>query len=205
MPGSYSQFGQDVKVLDHHNHKVGGYYVEIGVHDGKRNSNTYILDKEYQWDGLCVDPFMKNMEERTCIQANVALGSEPGDSVPFVGLGKGLGGIKSFATSENHNNMHHHKTREFDETSVVVRTPQSVLLEACTPTTIDYLSLDVEGAEMDILKSFPHDTYCVALWSIETNNDKGKEREMEEFMASKGYTFEGHDKAVDHMFSKKCS
>tara|TARA_B100001093_G_scaffold371867_1_gene356827 strand:+ start:340 stop:510 length:171 start_codon:yes stop_codon:yes gene_type:complete len=42
--------------------KKNGTYLEIGVYDGEKNSNTYILDKDYNWKGVCVDPFMKNME-----------------------------------------------------------------------------------------------------------------------------------------------
>lgn len=46
------------------------------------------------------------------------------------------------------------------------------------------MSLDVEGVEMDILKSFPFDKYCVKYATIETNNNKEKEKEMEEFMTT---------------------
>lgn len=84
---------------------------------------------------------------------------------------------------------------------VPVRTPEDVFTEANLPSTIDYMSLDVEGSEMDILKSFPFDKYCVKYATIETNNNKQKE--MEEFITQRGYKFEGH-KEVDHIFSNIC-
>ena len=62
------------------------------------------------------------------------------------------------------------------------------------------MSLDVEGAEMDILKSFPFDKYCIKYATIETNNEKEKEKELEEFMRKRGYKFEGPYK-TDHIFS----
>jgi len=44
----------------------------------KEGNNTYVLDKDYNWKGVCIYPFMKNMKNRTCQQFNVALGSKPG-------------------------------------------------------------------------------------------------------------------------------
>ena len=56
MKMSYSQFGQDLKVLSYHNNKSNGYFIEIGAGDGVLESNTYLLEKKYGWNGICVDP-----------------------------------------------------------------------------------------------------------------------------------------------------
>ena len=57
---------------------------------------------------------------------------------------------------------------------------------------IDYLSLDVEGGEMDVLRAFPWAEYTVALLTVETNDDAAKETELRAYMAEQGYTFLGH-------------
>jgi FkbM family methyltransferase len=200
---SYSQYGQDLKALKHVNHKRNGYYIEIGVHDGKSNSNTYLMDTQYGWKGVCIDPFMANMGERSCTQYYTALGSTPGKA-SFSGAGNGIGGLTEFSTSDTHNKRHTQQTRTFDTQTVQVATPQDVFKDANVPSTIDFMSLDVEGAEMDVLKAFPFQKYCVRFAAIETNNDESKEHEMREFMKKQGYAFAGHEH-VDDYYTKECN
>ena len=53
---SFSQIGQDKRVLDFYQNKKNGYFVEVGANDGKRLSNTYLLEKDYNWKGICIEP-----------------------------------------------------------------------------------------------------------------------------------------------------
>jgi len=85
--------------------------------------------------------------------------------------------------------------------SVQTRTPRELLAAARAPTVIDYLSLDVEGAEMEILRAFPFDEYRVLFATIETNNDAAKEDEMRTFMESVGHVFLGHTGNDDYYAS----
>jgi FkbM family methyltransferase len=203
---SRAQFGQDLLALDHHSHKRNGTYLEIGVHDGENINNTVLMDQEYGWKGICVDPFMKNMEHRSCKKFYTALGSEPGEADFRYGDNENnhspLSGLDKFVTTDD-NKMWKEKVKDYKIKKVQVRTPEDVFKEANLPSIIDYMSLDVEGSEIDILKSFPFDKYCVKYATIETNNDKAKEKEMEEFMIKRGYKFEGHQE-VDHIFTNSC-
>ena len=175
---SRAQFGQDLWALEYHNHKRDGTYLEIGVHDGESGNNTVLMDQEYGWSGVCIDPFMDHMEDRSCQKFYVALGSEPGEAdfrYGDNGEHSVLAGLDKFASTDD-NKMWKDKVGGFEMKKVQVRTPEDVFAEANLPSTIDYMSLDVEGAEMDILKSFPFDKYCVKYATIETNNDKDKEK-----------------------------
>ena len=78
--------------------------------------------------------------------------------------------------------MWYDKINNLPKNEVLVRKPSDVLKETNLPKVIDYMSLDVEGSEMDILKVFPFNKYCIKYATIETNNDKKKEKEMESFM-----------------------
>lgn len=61
MKKSYSQIGQDLFVLNHYNNKRNGYYVDIGSYDGVNFSNTYLLEKDYDWIGICIEPKSKTI------------------------------------------------------------------------------------------------------------------------------------------------
>mmetsp|Transcript_24019 Transcript_24019/g.39731 ORF Transcript_24019/g.39731 Transcript_24019/m.39731 type:complete len:115 (-) Transcript_24019:157-501(-) len=85
---------------------------------------------------------------------------------------------------------------------VQTRTPLEVLRAADAPSVIDYLSLDVEGSEMDILRAFPFEQFTILFATIETNDDVTKERELRNFMHERGYTFLGHAGTDDYFAYK---
>mgnify|MGYP001445796778 CR=1 FL=1 len=47
---------QDKWIIDLTNAKTDGYFVEAGAADGIRSSNTYVLEKHLNWQGICVEP-----------------------------------------------------------------------------------------------------------------------------------------------------
>ncbi len=53
---SYAQLNQDRNVLNHYNQLKHGYFVDVGAHDGITLSNTYLLEKYYEWSGICIEP-----------------------------------------------------------------------------------------------------------------------------------------------------
>mgnify|MGYP003953788659 CR=1 FL=1 len=205
---SKSQFKQDEWVIKHFNGKRDGVYLEIGTNNGEIDNNTTVLEKEYNWKGVCIDPLMYNVKNRSCKKFRVALGSKPGITKYMTSVDNkhGLSGISEFVKSKYNNKVWADRLNEegvTKEIDVEVRTPIDVLEESKIPNVIDYMSLDVEGAEMNILKSFPFDKYCIRYSTIETNDDKNKETELRNFMKSKGYKFVKHE-GVDDVFSNDC-
>ena len=57
---SKSQLKQDLNVLEYYNFKKRGYFVDIGASDGISLSNTYMLEKDYNWNGICVEPILND-------------------------------------------------------------------------------------------------------------------------------------------------
>jgi hypothetical protein len=55
IPGSFSQAHQESFVVNVLNHKTNGYYVELGAGWGIYNSNTFLLESKYSWQGLSID------------------------------------------------------------------------------------------------------------------------------------------------------
>jgi hypothetical protein len=74
---SKSQIGQDVFVATASKFKKNGYFIEIGSADGLYNSNTYLLEKKYNWRGLLIEPnvnwFNKKISRNKSLTINSAI------------------------------------------------------------------------------------------------------------------------------------
>ena len=64
--------------------------------------------------------------------------------------------------------------------------PLYSMLLAMNRTTVDYFSLDVEGNELDVLKTIPFDKVDIKVMSVEILHGPGKAA-LKEFLISKGY------------------
>ena len=185
---------QDVHCLQFLGGKSGGYYVEVGVADACYHNNTWLLDDAFGWRGLCIDPLATNIEARTrsgrTIHFGVALAGECGTAE--FSVNGAYSGLTEFACSMEHNAKWAGQARSYQTTTVPTRTPLQALEAGGAPSVIDYLTVDVEGAEMEVLRAFPFERYAVRFATIETNGDARKERELRSFMRDRGLDFLGH-------------
>jgi FkbM family methyltransferase len=148
---------QDQWVVEKTEGRVGGYYVEIGAHDGKRHSNTLTLEQSFGWKGLLVEPnpnlFEKLVSSRSHARnqfADVAIGPSNKSGENFA-LGDAYGGLTRYMSQQW---LDGHEFHQSPITQVDTITLQSLFEAYKVPEYIDYLSLDVEGAELAILESF---------------------------------------------------
>jgi len=179
---SLSQQGQDYWVINEVFHrKRNGYFVEIGSADGVRINNTYLLEKHYGWTGLCIEPnpeYFKILEKtRDTICLNVCVDEVYG-RVEFF-LGELHGGI---VESHSYNLAPKREAIE-DQLITIEAFPLADLLKKNNaPKVIDYLSIDVEGAETRILNKFPFDEYRFLSMSVERPGE-----ELQETLKKNGY------------------
>lgn len=160
-----AQAGQDAWVINEvHNRLKRGYFVEIGSHDGLELSNTYLLEKRYGWSGLCIEAnpvtFEQLQKTRVATCLNVCV-DQSGGWVDFR-LDGMMGGIKE---------CHDSNTEDRNKLDSVIRLRTETLLTLLednnAPCQIDYLSIDVEGAEDRILSNFDFDRYRFLAITIE--------------------------------------
>tara|TARA_R110000824_G_scaffold231335_2_gene419123 strand:+ start:5639 stop:6256 length:618 start_codon:yes stop_codon:yes gene_type:complete len=169
----YSQLGQDEWVLETLNYKRNGFFIEIGAYDGIHLSNTYALEKDFGWNGICVEcnpevipQLRKNrrcdIEEKPVIHLNDI-------DFPFYSHSED----KTLSSLALNGCVIDNTTGEPLEAQHTLRTIDidTLLKNHNAPVDIDYISVDTEGAELSIVSTFDFKRYNVACWTIEHNND----------------------------------
>jgi FkbM family methyltransferase len=204
-----SQHHQDEFIINYFNGKKNGVFVDIGAHDGITLSNTYVLEKEYGWAGICVEPmphqYKALIECRDCITVNCAIydknGIEKFTMVEYDGYPDMLSGISKDITI-------HHMSGILSESSRMgaqlkyVEVPTRILQEILDENNIleiDYLSVDVEGAELKVMKSIDFNKTSIKV--IDFENGEGTSQ-VRDYLISKGYSFYKR-LGIDDIFIKK--
>jgi FkbM family methyltransferase len=175
-----SQIGQDRWVGEKMFPGVlDGYFVDVGSGDGFTDSNTWALEQR-GWKGICVDPFPKNMESRTCQMFKEVVGSVAGQKVTFAQAGD-IGGIT------DHLGRWKSYTKDAATVELITVTLEDILRRAAAPSFIHFVSLDIEGAELEALRGFPFDRHSVGSFAIEHNLEEPKRTQIEQFLRERGY------------------
>ncbi len=192
VPKRMSDRGQDRWVIDEvFGGRKGGFFVELGAYDGFSESNTFVMEKRYGWDGLCIEPnpinFRKLTEvyKRQCTCVQLAVDPVPGQ-LEFVLDGQRSGLILDEAdNSPTKRGSSVEAARAKNRVQTVETLPLADLFDRYdVPPVIDYLSLDVEGSETRILRDFPFDRYRFLTMTIERPTP-----ELNEILFRNGYHF----------------
>jgi FkbM family methyltransferase len=161
----YSQLGQDRYVINFLNGKRNGYFVEIGVGNGEHNSNTCLLEREYGWTGILCEPnpqFIPQIKNnRTAKLETCPVWKISGEKMQF-SICSELSGF-----SQSFNEKRDRKVK--NKIDLYTISLNDVLQKHQSPTNIDYISLDTEGSEYDIISTFDFNQYNIKIWSIEHN------------------------------------
>jgi FkbM family methyltransferase len=186
-----SQANQDLFVL-YFAHYAGkkGFYVEIGAGDGVHISNTYLLEKA-GWQGIIVDPVnysSGNIKLRKCTKDNRAVYSKSGLKLPFLAVEN----IPQFLDqTENWSGILEHigpynKTLPNKIIDVETVSLNDLLEQHKAPSKIDYISIDTEGSEFEIISNFDFNKYDVEIFTIEHNGANFR-NDMVTLLNSRGY------------------
>lgn len=182
---------QDAWILYETKHKSGGYFVDFGATDGMHINNSYILEKEYGWNGIVAEPnpvwHSSLLSSRSCSVCLDCVWTETGMELEFLSTElPELSTIKGFGEDDEHfiRRMSHSviKTKTISLTDL--------LKKYNAPFNIDYLSIDTEGTELDILSSFFNEsssTYNIDYITVEHNYVNGIRNNIHNLLSSYGY------------------
>lgn len=180
-----SQLGADDWILSKFEKGFKGYFIDVGAADGFSISNTLKLEWN-GWKGLAIDAFPRNFEKRTnTVVEQAVLSSVPDVQVTFMIPTEYLdfGGIvNNLGTHRDTLQTVHHTTVEL-KTSVL----SDIMLKHRVPLVIDYMNLDIEGSEYEVLKTFPFDKYVVKHVTVEHNFEEPKRTNVKTLLENKGF------------------
>ena len=199
---SFSQFGQDLIVINYYNKKRDGYFLEIGASDGILISNCYTLEKNLGWSGICVEvipyKFEQLQKNRNCICINKAIFNKSNESVKFSIHKYGEHNEDGISGITDYLDKHKEKVLK-NETQIDVETLSLVdlLTQNNAPPLIDYLSLDTEGTELEILQSNDYKKYNFGFISVEHNFIEPRRTKIKKLLCDNNYKFFGSKNADD--------
>jgi FkbM family methyltransferase len=192
-----SQYGQDTFIVELLEAKRNGYFLDVGASNGLDSSNTYLLERNFGWSGLCIEPntrfFDQLVRNRRCRSVNACLYDRVGE-VEFLEAAGSLGGVVAdfhprqlaFAMKVEHLRLD--AQGGLPLVCKKTTTLAAVLDGAGAPPVIDYWSLDVEGAELRLLTSFPFDRYTFNVLTVEHNRATARFA-IRRFLEARGYEF----------------
>lgn len=195
----YSQIGQDKTVLDYYKNKTDGYFVDIGAYDGVNISNTYAMEK-LGWKGICVEPipdlFTKLKANRNCILYNVAIDKDSDKILTFVDADYLSGDIERLNTERC---KYYNPNNTGLDNTIKVKTLNftKMLDESNAPNFIEFLSLDTEGSEYDILCGLDFNKYKFGYISVEHNFLEPARSNIRTLLLQNGYVFKKENQFDD--------
>jgi FkbM family methyltransferase len=185
---SKSQICQDLLTLFITNNKENGYFVEFGATNGITLSNTYLLEKSHQWTGIVAEP-AKNwhnqlLRNRNCIIDTRCVWTETGKQLTFHESEVG-----ELSTIDIFSNNDKHATARSPGKNYLVDTISldDLLSTHNAPNIIDYLSIDTEGSEFDILNKFDFQKHKFNIITVEHNFTESREK-INILLKINGYT-----------------
>lgn len=161
----HSQVGQDWLVASILGCKSNGYFVDLAANHPSRGSNSLMLERDFKWNGICVEPnpkYLPMLAKRRCRTVEAVVGSPTDTLVNFTVNGNALGGIVGDQYDNHDKNV---PTKSYRTVAL-----SKILQDVGAPPVIDYFSLDVEGAESLIMADFPWDSYTFRVLTVERPN-----------------------------------
>jgi FkbM family methyltransferase len=180
-----SQLRQDLFVLSELGFKHKGFFVEFGAADGYNLSNSWLLETHFGWKGILSEPgkcwHEKLAENRKCHIDHRCVWSKSDLTLEF----KEAAEI-STVSGYGEDDAHHSARGEVSHYSVQTISLEQLMEECGAPTDPDYLSIDTEGSEFEILSHFNFSRYPFKVITCEHNFTPMREK-IHQLLTSRGY------------------
>lgn len=187
----HAQHGEEFFIWEQLGFKPQGIFVEIGAYDGVSLSNSLFFE-ELGWKGLLIEAHPELAAEcrRTrpgAIVVHAALGPVDDGLVSFsmVRGEAGLDTLSFVSSTEQHRKRIKSRHGEIEQVEVPARSLSSVMGEVGLGE-VDWMSIDVEGAELEVLKGAGLEVWRPKVILVEDNTD-GSDPRVFDYLSSFGY------------------
>lgn len=182
---SPAQLRQDLFVLGELSFKRDGFFVEFGAADGHNLSNTWLLERRFGWKGILSEPARcwheKLAQNRSCRVDRRCVWSRTGEELEFNEIAE-VSTVAGFGQDDAH-----HQAREKALKYAVSTVSLMDLMSECNaPSDPDYLSIDTEGSEFEILSHFDFKRYPFKVITCEHNFTPMREK-LHGLLTAAGY------------------
>jgi FkbM family methyltransferase len=186
----YSQNGEDFIISKLFGDVTEGTFLEIGCIDGRRFSNTLLLEQR-GWRGMCVEAHPDYIEllkanRPNSVVVHCAVGEEDEDNVTFFANARGTLSTLDRSQEERFRRDYKPWFSGFEEKLVNKRTVSSLLDEHEMPD-VDVVSLDVEGYEVECLMGLDLTRHRPKLLVVESDTPDHA-RALDAIVLRAGYT-----------------
>ena len=185
-----AQNGEDRWLHDFFGGKSTGYFVDVGAYDGVDLSNSYHFE-QIGWTGILVEPDPDRA--RACAASRPHSKTFQCAAVDSVETGeicfhRAAAGVYSTTNlTPDHERRLAGMGMATEEIRVPARTLDSMLIEAGA-TQVDFVSIDVEGAELAVLRGFDIDRWSPQVVIVESNT-KHRAKEIRDYFVAHGYAY----------------
>lgn len=193
LPHSQSQLRQDLFVLSELGFKRGGFFVEFGAASGKELSNTWLLEKQFGWDGILAEPakcwHRRLAANRSCTIEGRCVWKATGHSLDFAEATEAeISTLAAFQDGDQHAGARR-SSRHYKVGTVSLN---DLMSEHRAPAAPDYLSIDTEGSEFEILQAFDFERHPFKVITCEHNFTPAREK-ISALLAAAGYVRKHED------------
>ena len=175
---SYSQIFQDLFVIFLSNKKKNGFFIEIGVGNGIDFSNSFLLEKEYNWKGILCEPDIRNFKNIEKFRNSILVKSIISE--------KCTKDIEFFLNNDPYSSSIN-KIKGTEKKIYTDSVSLNYLFKKYDLKKVDYISIDTEGNEYEILKNFDFRKYKVNIFTIEHNFNSEKRQKIKILLKKNGY------------------
>lgn len=211
LRGKYFSLNQLDRNLEKYVDYDNGYFVELGANDGVTQSNSLYFEKYRNWRGLLVEPapqnFLKcrkNRSPRDSIYCAACVSFDYDQEFVRIAYSNLMSTPVSLESDISDPRAHAKLGDQFlgngetvFEFGAVARTLNSLLLDARAPKLIDFLSLDVEGAELEVLKGVDHQVFRFKYILVECRDFP----RLCAYLENQGYRFAEKLSGQDYLFA----
>jgi FkbM family methyltransferase len=188
MTDFFGRHHQDRIILDLLNHKRDGVFVDIGATNGIISNNTFKMESDYDWKGLCIEPnndfYLELIKNRQCICLNVCVGSYNQNGIVKFKEDQGNGELSkiSFSGFNSYKPCYDFNT---------------IMSSLDLGTNIDFLNIDTEGNEINIINDINFDKFNIRSLCYEHNSHLGEMQLCHKDMIEKILLSRGYSKVMD--------